>query len=56
MNFSQQKAKRDRVIFSDEKKIMQVQAKLRKKEPEKTKLLIKLEKKLDNWIAQRSLA
>ena len=38
------------------KKIKQVQAKLRKKEPGKTKSLIKLEKKLKNWIAQRSLA
>ncbi len=38
------------------KKIKQVQAKLRKKEPGKTKSLIKLEKKLDNWLAQRSLA
>ncbi len=38
------------------KKIKQVQAKLRKKEPGKAKSLIKLEKKLKNWIAQRSLA
>jgi hypothetical protein len=34
----------------------EVQAKLRKKEPGKTKSLIKLEKKLENWFAQRSLA
>ncbi len=34
---------------------MEVQAKLRKKEPGKTKSLIKLEKKLENWLAQRSL-
>ena len=38
------------------KKIKQVQAKLRKNEPGKTKSLIKLEKKLKNWLAQRSLA
>ena len=38
------------------KKIKQVQRKLRKKEPGKTKSLIKLEKKLENWLAQRSLA
>lgn len=38
------------------KKIKQVQAKLRKTEPGKTKSLIKLEKKLENWLAQRSLA
>ena len=38
------------------KKIKEVQAKLRKKEPGKTKSLIKLEKKLENWLAQRSLA
>ncbi len=29
---------------------------LRKKEPGKPKSLIKLQKKLDNWLAQRSLA
>ncbi len=38
------------------KKIKEVQAKLRKKEPGKTKSIIKLEKKLENWLAQRSLA
>ena len=38
------------------KKIKQVQAKLERKEPGKTKSLIKLEKKLANWLAQRSLA
>jgi hypothetical protein len=38
------------------KKIKQVQARLKKKEPEKTKSLIKLEKKLENWLKQRSLA
>ena len=38
------------------KKIKQVQAKLRKKEPGKIKSLINLEKKLENWLAQRSLA
>jgi len=38
------------------KKIKHVQARLRKKEAGKTKALIKLEKKLENWIAQRSLA
>jgi hypothetical protein len=38
------------------KKIKEVQAKLKKKEPGKTKSLIKLEKKLENWLAQRSLA
>ena len=38
------------------KKIKEVQAKLRKKEPGKAKSLIKLEKKLDNWLSQRSLA
>jgi len=38
------------------KKIKQVQARLRKKESGKTKALIKLEKQLENWIAQRSLA
>lgn len=38
------------------KKIKEVQAKLGKNESEKTKSLIKLEKKLENWLAQRSLA
>jgi site-specific recombinase XerD len=38
------------------KKIKEVQAKLRKKEPGKTKSLVKLEKKLENWLEQRSLA
>jgi hypothetical protein len=38
------------------KKIKQVQARLRKKEAGKTKSLIKLEKKLETWLAQRSLA
>ena len=38
------------------KKIKEVQARLRKKEPGKTKSLIKLEKKLENWLTQRSLA
>jgi hypothetical protein len=38
------------------KKIKQVQAKLGKKEPGKPESLIKLEKKLENWLAQRSLA
>ena len=38
------------------KKIKEVQARLSKKDPEKTKALIKLEKKLENWLAQRSLA
>ena len=38
------------------KKIKQVQAKLRKKDPGKTKSLIKIEKQLENWIEQRSLA
>ena len=38
------------------KKIKEMQAKLREKEPGKTKSLIKLEKKLENWLAQRSLA
>ena len=33
-----------------------LQAKLGKKEPGKTKALIKLEKKLENWLAQCSLA
>ncbi|TYT73092.1 transposase, partial [Desulfobotulus mexicanus] len=33
-----------------------VQVRLRKKDPEKTKSLIKLEKQLENWLAQRSLA
>ena len=33
-----------------------MQARLRKKEPGKTKSLIKLEKKLENWLTQRSLA
>jgi len=37
------------------KKIKQVQARLSRKDPEKTKSLLKLEKKLKNWIAQRSL-
>jgi len=37
------------------KKIKEVQARLKKKEPEKPKSLIKLEKKLENWLAQRSL-
>jgi len=37
------------------KKIKQVKAKLGKKEPGKTKSLIKLEKKLENWLVQRSL-
>jgi hypothetical protein len=38
------------------KKIKEVQVKLRKKEFGKTKALIKLEKKLGNWLVQRSLA
>jgi len=38
------------------KKIKQVEARLRKKEAGKTKSLIKLEKKMKTWIAQRSLA
>jgi len=38
------------------KKIKQVQARLGKKEPGKTEALINLEKKLKNWLAQRSLA
>ena len=38
------------------KKIKEVQAKLGKNESGKTKSLIKLEKKLENWLAQRSLA
>jgi hypothetical protein len=38
------------------KKIKQVQAKLGKREPGKTESLIKLEKKLENWLEQRSLA
>ncbi len=33
-----------------------MQARLGKKEPGKTEALIKLEKKLENWLAQRSLA
>jgi hypothetical protein len=38
------------------KKIKEVQARLGKNESGKTKSLIKLEKKLGNWLAQRSLA
>lgn len=38
------------------KKIKEVQARLRKKEPEKSKSLSKLENKLDTWLSQRSLA
>jgi hypothetical protein len=38
------------------KKIKDVQARLRNNDPGKTKELIKLEKKLENWLAQRSLA
>ena len=38
------------------KKIKEVQARLRKKEPGKSKSLMKLEKKLQTWLAQRSLA
>ena len=38
------------------KKIKQVQGKLRKKEPGKTKALVKLENKLENWLGQRFLA
>ena len=38
------------------KKIKEVRAKLRKDEAGKTKALVKLEKKLDNWLEQRSLA
>lgn len=38
------------------KKIKEVKTKLRKKEPGKAKSLIKLEKKLDNWLSQRSLS
>lgn len=38
------------------KKIKQIQANLGKKEPGKTKSLIKLEKRLKNWLVQRSLA
>ena len=38
------------------KRIKEVQAELGKNENEKTKALIKLEKKLDKWLRQRSLA
>jgi len=38
------------------KKIKEVQARLRKKKSGKSKSLMKLEKKLENWLAQRSLA
>lgn len=38
------------------KRIKEVQAELGKNESEKTKALIKLEKKLDKWLRQRSLA
>ena len=38
------------------KKIKEVQAKPGKREPGKTESLISLEKKLENWLAQRSLA
>ncbi len=38
------------------KKIKEVRARIGKKEAGKTKALIKLEKKLDHWLAQRSLA
>ena len=38
------------------KKIKEVQARLRKKESGKPKSLMKLEKKLETWLAQRSLA
>ncbi len=38
------------------KKIKEVRAKLGKNEDGKTKALVNLEKKLDNWLAQRSLA
>lgn len=38
------------------KKIKEVQARLEKYEPGKSKALFKLEKKLQNWLAQRSLA
>ncbi len=38
------------------KKIKEVEGKLKKQEPGKTKSLLKLEKKLENWLAQRSLA
>jgi hypothetical protein len=38
------------------KKIKEVQSKLGKNESGKTKSLLNLEKKLENWLAQRSLA
>ena len=38
------------------KKIKEVQAQLRKNEPGKSKALLKLEKNLEKWIEQRSLA
>jgi transposase len=38
------------------KKIKEVQARLGKNEPEKTKAILTLEKKLDKWLTQRSLA
>ncbi|WP_320042999.1 transposase [uncultured Desulfobacter sp.] len=38
------------------KKIKEIQSRLREKESGKTQSLIKLEKKLENWIAQRSLS
>ena len=38
------------------KKIKEVEGKLKKQEPEKSKSLLKLEIKLENWLAQRSLA
>ena len=38
------------------KKIKEVEARIGKNEPGKTKALLKLEKKLEKWLAQRSLA
>ncbi len=38
------------------KKIKEVQARLEKNDPEKTKAILTLEKKLDKWLSQRSLA
>ncbi len=42
-------------MFFD-KKIKEIQSRLREKESGKTQSLIKLEKKLENWITQRSLS
>ena len=55
-NYTEVFACKARVFISQSETIKEVQAKLREEEPGKNKSLIKLEKRLEHWLAQRSLA